>query len=128
MLSQYNTTMPLEECISDEVPMISSIMDSTSLNDEYQLKANLFEQLYQSNQCQSSRTCRRMIVDEEIINNIMPGNFCELLVYGGGMYTQWNYYMTLDGTHMYAFISISGIQLETKTYTYQIIQEIPYSF
>jgi len=68
-----------------------------------------------------SRNCRYMEVPPNI-DEIEPGQYCVIATSGGGYYTQWYYYKTLDKKHMLIF---QTYRLEGYIYTGREIPTIP---
>lgn len=68
-----------------------------------------------------SRDCRYMEVPSNI-NEIEPGQYCIIPTSGGGYYTQWYYYKTLNKKHMLIFQTYES---DKYTYAGREIQTIP---
>lgn len=68
----------------------------------------------------SFRDCRFMDIPQSI-NKIKPGQYCIIPVEGGGYFTEWYYYNTLDGRHMLIFETINP----TVKYTCKEIYKRP---
>lgn len=69
----------------------------------------------------SPRQCRYVEVPENI-DSIQKGQYCSLAVAGGGFFTQWYYYCTLDGRHMLIFEFLKN---DTKIYSGREIKKRP---
>lgn len=89
---------------------------------------NIFEQIaLDSSKWNKNRQCREMIVPSNI-KDIKQGEYCELIVGGGGCYCQWYYYHTLDNRHMLIFRSPNNNNNNNYKYSGREIFEIPTSF
>lgn len=87
----------------------------------------LFEQIASNhNRWNNLRQCRVMRVPPNI-QEIQPGQYCELTVEGGGYFCQWYYYRTLDNRHMLIFRS-PRFNDESFIYSGREINELPRSF
>ena len=87
----------------------------------------IFEKIYANpSKWNKWRQCREMIVPLNI-NEIKPGQYCELYVGGGGYYCQWYYYRTIDNRHMLIFRT-PNYNTDDFSYSGREIDEIPKSF
>lgn len=93
-------------------------------NDESIYLKNKFEEISKNTlACDQNMTrhCRCMKVPIDAIT-LECGQYCLLMTEGGGMYTQWYYYKTLDCRHMLIFESTFNF---TKTYSCREISSTP---
>lgn len=98
---------------------------NTNLNTDNNIQ--IFEEIASnSDRWNNWRQCREMIVPPKI-DELQPGQYCELYVVGGGYYCQWYYYQTIDNRHMLIFRTPIP-HSEDFTYSGRGIDERPKSF
>jgi hypothetical protein len=107
---------------------MSKVIDISNLfsnnnSDKYILQG-VFEELSNNQQlCCSTRQCRTWVIPENI-HTIKPGQYCIIPTEGGGYFTEWYYYKTLDERNILIFGSFNSTTLET-TYTGREIPNVP---
>ena len=98
--------------------------------DDRQIKCDLFEDVVQKELqkppsaspvgFQMTRGCSSMHNSQNEIDSVTEGEYCALYVSGGGIYTQWYYYLSKNGTHAYIYEN-NG----TNTYLCDILNDRP---
>jgi hypothetical protein len=69
------------------------------------------------------RQCRSWSIPKNI-NSIQPGQYCVIPTEGGGAYTQWYYYKTLNNRHLLIF-GVFDSKKNCRTYSGREIFDIP---
>ena len=69
------------------------------------------------------KQCRSWIIPKNI-NTIQPGQYCVIPTEGGGAYTEWYYYKTLNSHHMLIF-GVFDSKKNNRTYSGREILDIP---
>ena len=97
------------------------------VNNENAELAQRFETMLVNEDYPVPRQCRFTNTTQAQFDAVLPGRFILLPVSGGGYLTQWYYYVSLNGTKMYVFRTVThGTDMNERfSYNYRILPNGP---